>query len=104
MQYQNYINQIKFYLIKRGIDMNNITITEKYALCMLKEMKKFINEELPPHLIVSMIIEMMLEDCLEIIDYNTGKVFESTGKIKVKLNDKEPLNEYNKILYNYIKK
>lgn len=72
--------------------MDNVTITEKYALCMLKEKKKFYESELTPHLVMSMIIEMMLSDNLEI-----------TAKNKVKLNDNEPSTEYNKQLYNIIK-
>lgn len=84
--------------------MNNITVTEKYALCMLKELKHFDHIELSIYLTTSMILESMLDGDLEIIDYNTKKgLFELSNKIKVKLNDREPINEYNKILYNIIK-
>lgn len=83
--------------------MNNITVTEKYALCMLKEVKDFRYVEISSHLIISTIIEMLLEDCLEIVDYNNGKFFDSVNKIKVKLSDKEPANEYNKKLYKIIR-
>ena len=84
--------------------MKNLTVTEKYALCMLKEMKHFDHIELSVYLTTSMIIESMLEGCLEIIDNNTKKaVFVLSNKINVKLNGKEPTNEYNKILCNIIK-
>jgi len=82
--------------------MKNITITQKYALCMLKEMKKLRNGELSPHLIVSMIIEMRIEGCLEIINNNEGKKFESLRRYTVRLNNKQPVNEYNRKLYRYI--
>ena len=72
--------------------MNNVGITEKYALCMLKEKPKFYETELVPHLLVSMIIEMMLDENLEI-----------TEKNKIKLNEKEPIKTYNKKLYDIIK-
>ena len=68
------------------------TITEKYALCMLKE-KKYLNTQYTkPYLIMSMIIEMMIDENLEITDKN-----------KVKLNEKEPTTKYNKRLYEIIK-
>ena len=78
--------------------MNNINITEKYALCMLKEKKTLHERELTPYLIVSiditvsLILEMMLDDNLEITDKN-----------KVILNDKIPTKNYNKKLYEIIK-
>jgi len=90
-------------IIEGELYMNNITVTEKYALCMLKEVKDFRYVEISSHLIVSTIIEMLLEDCLEIVDYNNGKFFDSVNKIKVKLSDKEPANEYNKKLYKIIR-
>ena len=72
--------------------MNKVNITEKYTLCMLKEKKTLYEKELTPYLIVSMIVEMMLDDNLEITDEN-----------KVKLNDKMPMANYNKKLYEVIK-
>lgn len=72
--------------------MNNVNITEKYTLCMLKEKKMLYENELTPHLIVSMIIEMMLNGNLEITDKN-----------KVKLNQKLPISNYNKNLYEIMK-
>lgn len=70
-----------------------ITITEKYALCMLKEKKSLYAEELKTHLIVSMIVEMMLNDNLEITSQNN---------VKLKVNI--PREEYNIKLYEIIKK
>lgn len=72
--------------------MNNINITEKYILCMLKEKKNLYAQEVKPYIIVSMIIEMMIDGNLEIID-----------KDKVMLNEKEPTINYNKKLYDIIK-
>lgn len=72
--------------------MNGITITEKYALCMLKEKRKFYETELTSHLLVSMIIEMMLDGNLEV-----------GNKCKVRLTDKIPTANYNIQLYNAIK-
>lgn len=72
--------------------MNNVTITEKYALCMLKEKKNLYETELVPHLFISMIIEMMLDGNLEITKEN-----------KVKLKDEIPSSDYNKQLYHIIK-
>ena len=78
--------------------MNNVSITEEYALCMLKEKKTLHERELTPYLIVSiditvsLILEMMLDDNLEITDKN-----------KVILNDKIPTKNYNKKLYEIIK-
>ena len=46
--------------------MNNISITEKYALCMLKEKKKLYDDNLMLYLFISMIVEMMLDENLEI--------------------------------------
>lgn len=54
--------------------MSNVTVSEKYTLCMLKEIKNFSNMELSIHLVTSMLIEMMLEDNLEIIE-NSKKNF-----------------------------
>jgi len=82
--------------------MNNITVTEKYALCMLKEVKKFNDLELATHLIVSMVVEMMLEGSIEIIDNNKKKKWEIISDIKVRLNNKIPKNEYNRELYKII--
>ncbi len=72
--------------------MNNINITEKYAICMLKEKKTLHEKELSPYLIVSMIVEMMLDGNLEITDKN-----------KVILTDKIPTADYNLKLYDIIK-
>lgn len=72
--------------------MNNVSITEKYALCMLKEKRKLYESELTPHLFVSIVVEMMLDENLEI-----------TNKNKIKLNEKLPTANYNKELYQIIK-
>ena len=72
--------------------MNNINITEQYILCMLKEKKNLYAKEVKPYIIVSMIIEMIMDENLEII-----------GKDKVKLKEKEPTINYNKKLYEVIK-
>ncbi len=71
--------------------MNKISITEKYGLCMLKERKNLQGRELTPYLIVSMIIEMMLDENLEITDKN-----------KVILTDRIPTANYNEKLYEII--
>ena len=81
--------------------MGNITVTEKYALCMLKEVKKFSDMELSAHLVVSMVVEMMLEGSLEIVE-DKKKKWEIIKDIKVKLNNKLPKDEYNRALYKII--
>lgn len=81
--------------------MNNVTVTEKYALCMLKEVKKFSDMELSAHLVVSMVVEMMLEGSLEIVE-DKKKKWEIIKDIKVKLNNKLPKDEYNRALYKII--
>lgn len=82
--------------------MNNVTVTEKYALCMLKEVKTFNDLELSTHLIVSMLVEMMLEGSIEIVDKNKKKKWEIIKNINVKLNNKLPKDEYNMELYKII--
>lgn len=72
--------------------MDNVSITEQYALCMLKEKKTLHEEELSPYLIVSMIVEMMLDDNLTF-----------TEKNEVVLSEKVPTLSYNKQLYEVIK-
>ena len=72
--------------------MNTATITEKYALCMLKEKKTLHEKELSPYLIVSMLVEMMLEESLEITDKN-----------KISLTARIPVESYNKRQYEIIK-
>lgn len=47
----------------------NITITEKYALFMLKEKKNLYGSEMP-YLFMSMLVEMMLEGKVEITEKN----------------------------------
>ena len=71
--------------------MNQVTITEKYALGMLKEKGKLEDSEVKPHLLVSMIVEMMLDGNLEITDKN-----------KVKITSDLPITPYNKQLYEII--
>lgn len=46
--------------------MNNVSITEKYTLFILKEKKNLYTQDVKPYLIVSMIIEMMIDGNLEI--------------------------------------
>ncbi len=72
--------------------MKDINITEKYTLCVLKEKKNLYVQQVKPYIIVSMIVEMMIDENLEITD-----------KDKVKLTDKEPTVNYNKKLYEVIK-
>ena len=72
--------------------MNKVNITEKYTLCMLKEKKNLYEKELIPYLIVSMIVEMMLDENIEF-----------TEKNEVILNNKIPVANYNKELYEIIK-
>lgn len=83
--------------------MSSVTVTEKYALCMLKEVKKFTNMELSIHLVTSMVIEMMLKDNLEIIECGKGKKGLFGSNFKIMLNAKAPEEQYNRIIYNYIK-
>ena len=72
--------------------MNNCSITEKYALCILKERKNlYENGDVFAYLVVSMILEMMIDGNLDIVE-----------KDKIILSNKEPENEYNKHLYNII--
>lgn len=72
--------------------MNNFSITEKYALCILKERKNlYENGDIFAYLVLSMTLEMMLDGNLDIID-----------KDKIVLNNKEPEDDYNKQLYNII--
>ena len=81
--------------------MSNVTVSEKYTLCMLKEIKYFSNMELSIHLVTSMLIEMMLEDNLEIIE-NSKKNFLGCN-MSIKLNARTPKEEYNQIFYNYLR-
>lgn len=81
--------------------MSNITVSEKYTLCMLKEIKNFSNMELSIHLVTAMLIEMMLEGNIEIIK-NFKKSFIGCN-MSVKLNAKVPKEEYNQIFYNYLR-
>ena len=67
--------------------MNNVSITEKYTLCMLKEKKTLLENVVAPYIIVSMIVEMMLDENLEINDN------------KVVLNNKVTTADYNRKLY-----
>jgi len=83
--------------------MKEITIAEKYALCMLKEVKQFSNDaEMSDYLLMCMIIEMLFDKNLEIKDYNTKKPFEKTNKIKIKLTNTAPTSMYNKEFYQII--
>ena len=72
--------------------MKDVNISEKYTLCVLKEKKNLYVQEVKPYIIISMIVEMMIDENLEITDNN-----------KVKLTDKEPTVNYNKKLYEVIK-
>lgn len=84
------LNRKKNEKLKGVIYMNNVNITEKFALCMLKEKKNLYSERVKPYLITSMIIEMLLNGNLEITD-------------KVVLCDKMPTINYNKKLYEIMK-
>lgn len=79
-----------------------ITVTEKYALCMLKDVKKFSNSELSAHIVVSMIVEMILGGNLEVVDKDKKKKWEIIPDINVKLNNQLPKEEYNRKLYEII--
>ena len=83
--------------------MYNISLTEKYALCMLKEVKHFKHQDFIINLAMLMMLEMAKEGCLRFIDYNKGKAIKNTAKIKVELTDITPMSEYNHVLYNMIK-
>ena len=84
--------------------MSNVTITEKFALCMVKKNKKLYTSYISAfHLTVSMLVEMMFEGCIEITDTNEGKIFKFDDKIKIKLQDKTPKEEYTKIVYDKLK-
>lgn len=72
--------------------MKNASITERYALCLLKEKKNLYRNDIKPYLIVSMLIEMMIDENLEI-----------TEKNKIIIKDKIPTDKYNQQLYEYIK-
>ncbi len=72
--------------------MNNVNITEKYTLCLLKEKKILNNRYVTPYLIVSMMVRMMLDGNLEITDKN-----------EITLNDKIPTVSYDKKLYEILK-
>ena len=50
--------------------MSNVNITEKYALCVLKEKNTLKGNDLTPYLVVSMIVESMLNGNLTIKDKN----------------------------------
>ena len=72
--------------------MKNASITERYALCLLKEKKNLYRNDIKPYLIVSMLIEMMIDENLEI-----------TEKNKIIIKDKIPTDKHNQQLYEYIK-
>ncbi len=80
----------------------NITVAEKFALCAIKEKISINGMELPPYLVISMIIEMVFEGSLEIIDKSKKKKWQSADEINVKLTKKIPTNEYNRKLYDMI--
>ena len=67
-----------------------MTITEKYALFLLKEHKKLYDNETSPYLLVSMMSEMIINDNLEI------------NNNKIKITSKVPNKNYNKKLYELI--
>lgn len=68
------------------------TVTEKYALCMLKEKKRLYDNETGAYLLASMLIEMMQGGSLKI-----------TEKDKAELNGEAPEQPYGKRLYAVIK-
>ena len=55
--------------------MKNITILEKFTLCMLKEKTGFSTQNYRCHLVVAMILEMYLQGSLDIVNENEGKIF-----------------------------
>lgn len=72
--------------------MKDKKITEKYALCLLKEKQNLYAGETAPYLVVSMLVDMMLDDNIEISEKN-----------KVTINDTKPTKEYNEKLYDIVK-
>jgi len=72
--------------------MKNITITEQYALFVVKEKKKLFHGDYLPYLCVSILIEMEVDGNLVITD-----------KKKIQLTDKMPKNTYSKQVYDLIK-
>lgn len=69
----------------------NTTITEKYALCMLKEKRNLYGSELP-YLVMSMLVEMMLYGNLEI-----------TANNQVIIKNELVTSEYNRRLCEFLK-
>ena len=83
--------------------MNNVTITEKYALCMLKRHNKLCDSYVSSfYLTVSMLLEMMFEGCIEITDKNEGKIFRFDDNIKILLNTKMPKQAYSQEIYKHL--
>lgn len=72
--------------------MGNITMTEKYALlCMAAYKKNLYDNELDAYLMISMAVRMIQDGNLEL-----------TGKDNVKLTGREPVQTYNRCLYQAI--
>ena len=83
--------------------MRAISVSEKFALFMLKEKYSFNYLEFKIYFIGSVLIEMIMDGNLKIIDNinQKNKLFDS--KYKVTLTAKAPDKEYNRVVYNYIK-
>lgn len=83
--------------------MRDVSVSEKFALFMLKEKYSFNYLEFKIYFIGSVLIEMIMDGNLKIIDNinQKNKLFDS--KYKVTLTTKAPNKEYSRVVYNYIK-
>ena len=83
--------------------MRGVSVSEKFALFMLKEKYSFNYLEFKIYFIGSVLIEMIMDGNLKIIDNinQKNKLFDS--KYKVTLTTKAPNKEYSRVVYNYIK-
>ena len=83
--------------------MRDVSVSEKFALFMLKEKYSFNYLEFKVYFIGSVLIEMIMDGNLKIIDNmnQKNKLFDS--KYKVTLTTKAPNREYSRVVYNYIK-
>ena len=79
--------------------MTNITVSEKFAMFLIKEDTDFKDNVLNSFLISLMIAEMELEGCISIIDNSEGKRKISPSKYEIALNGTEPSREYGRLIY-----
>lgn len=83
--------------------MKNVTVSEKFALFMLKEKYSFNYLEFKIYLIGSVLIEMIMDGNLKIVDDVNGKNKLFDSRYKVALTTKAPTKEYSRVIYNLIK-